>query len=104
MRLLLFAAVCLFCEGTVYGSAKIAMQVQPLGGELTLINEKTKAGFIERGEKNFWKTTYFAEPGIYLIEGRAKGCPLVTQSSSFEEGKAYNLTLTKDCKIKDYIL
>jgi hypothetical protein len=97
--LLAFTTSCLL-TGAAFAAAFVGLRVQKEGGELQLINNATKAGFTERGGKNYWKVTYIAEPGPYTLIGTNPRCSVVTQSASFEEGKSYELVLTKDCRIE----
>lgn len=102
--LLLAFTVSFLLTGAAFASAFVGLRVQKEGGELQLINNATKAGFIERGGKNYWKVAYVAEPGTYTLTGTNPGCPVLTQSVSFEEGKSYELVLTKDCRIENSTL
>jgi hypothetical protein len=81
-------------------SASVTVAVEKEAGEIKAINDRTKAGFIEYGGKNHWSVTHTLEPGRYTMTGKNPGCPIVVQSAAFEEGKAYNIVLTEDCKIK----
>jgi len=84
----------------IFASATARLIVKKNGGELKIVNNQTKTGIIERGGKNYWNVTYAADPGKYTITGKNPGCPDVVLSASFEEGKAYTVTFTEDCKIK----
>lgn len=98
--LLLTSVFSLFAMAEANASAFVGFQVQKEGGELEIIHKKTKAAFIERGGKNYWHSTYRAEPGAYTIIGKNPGRPAVAQSASFDEGKSYHLVLTAEGKIE----
>lgn len=99
--LLLTFPLSFLLMGEALASASVGLQVQEENGELEVINNKTKAGFMQRGGKNYWKVTYFAEPGTYTVTGKSPGCPAVIQSASFEDAQPYVLVLTKDCRIEN---
>lgn len=86
-----------------FASATVELKVHQENGELKVVNDKTKAGFIEYGGKNYWIVKYSADPGVYTVTGKNPKCPPVVQSSTFEEGKSYHLILTKDCRIENVI-
>lgn len=99
--LLLTSTLFLLTIGGALASASVALVVQKEGGELQLINDRTKAGFIERGGKNYGSVKYMADPGSYTMTGTQPGCSVVTQPAAFEEAKSYTITLTEDCRIEN---
>lgn len=98
--ILLTFTLSLIAVGGAIAAATVVLDVEKENGELKVLHDRTQAGFIERGVKNYGRVRYTAEPGTYTVTGTNPGCPVVVQSAAFEEGKSYNLVLTKDCKIK----
>lgn len=98
-NLLIFLCSLLILEHG-FAAAPVGLHVEQNGGELHLINSRTQTGFIERGGQNYWTATYMAEPGTYTVTGISPGCPTLTQSAFFEEGKPYRIVLTKDCRMR----
>lgn len=97
---LLMSTLYLIIMNEGFSSATVGLRVHQKNGELQVINNQTKAGFIQYGGKDYWKVKYSAAPGIYTVTGKNPGCPPVVQSATFEEGQSYSMELTEDCRVK----
>lgn len=100
----LISLLSFLTTSAAFAAATVEMRVKKDGGELQVINNRTKAGFIERGGKNYGTVKYMAEPGTYTVTGKNPGCPPVVQSASFEEETPYTIVFTEDCKIQNFTL
>ena len=100
-KLLLIISVSILATENAFSAAFVELHVEKENGELKLVNDTTKTGFIERGGKNYGRVKYLADPGTYTITGSNPGSVPVVQPASFEDGKSYALVLTRDNQVKD---